>query len=120
MFTELLDGLLESTLEQLALIKECGHRPAALDDLTLNRYIVLHTEQRDDHWLYREQFARWQRGKLNESQGRDVNRLIAQSKTLQATHVEILALAEKMAPFTIDSLMAIDDFELGLNAITRQ
>ena len=58
MFTELLDGLLESTLEQLALIKECGHRPAALDDLTLNRYIVLHTEQRDDHWLYREQFAR--------------------------------------------------------------
>ncbi len=112
--------MLESTLEQLALLKECEHRPAALDDQTLNRYIVLHTEQRDYHWLYREQFARWQRGKLNASQGRDVNRLIARYKALQATHVEILAFAEKIAPFTIDSLMVMDDFERHHQAIENQ
>ncbi len=67
-FTELVDGMLDSAVEQLATLRECEHRPSVLDDHTLNLFIVLHTEQRDDHWLYEQQFARWKRGTLSDSQ----------------------------------------------------
>lgn len=94
------------------------HRLNVLNEHTLNRYIALYTEQRDSHCFYTEQFARWQRGKFNESQNHEVNRLIAQSLTLKATIEPILALVEKLAPHTVDSLMAMDD-ELTLMALTR-
>jgi hypothetical protein len=42
-FTDLVDGMLESAVEQLATLRECEHRPSVLDDHTLNRFIVLHT-----------------------------------------------------------------------------
>ena len=116
-FTELVDGMLESAVEQLASLRKCEHRPSVLDDHTINRIIVLHTEQRDDHWLYEQQFARWKRGALSDSQAREVNRLIEQSVTLKATNETILALAEKIAPYTIDKIMAMDDDELGLKAM---
>ena len=72
-FTELVDGMLESAEEQLATLQECEHRPSVLDDRTLKRFVVLHTEQCDDHWLYEQQFARWKRGALSDSQAREVN-----------------------------------------------
>ena len=65
-FTEMVDGMLGSALEQLATLQTCVDRPGVLDDHTLNRFIVLHTEQLDDHWLYEEQFARWKRGTLDQ------------------------------------------------------
>ena len=110
-FTELLQGLLESATEQLATLKECEHRPHVLDEQSVSRYIALHTEQRDSHWLYVEQFARWQRGKLNHSQSIEVDRLIAQSLTLKEKNEAILALVEKIAPHIVCSLMALEDDE---------
>lgn len=118
-FTELLDGMLASAIEQLATLRECEHRPSVLDDHTLNRFVRLHTEQLDDHWLYEQQFARWKRGTLSESQAREVNRLIETSLKLKATNEKILALAEKIAPFTIDKIMAMSDLELGLKVMTK-
>lgn len=119
-FTDLVDGMLESAVEQLATLRECEHRPSVLDDHTLNRFIVLHTEQRDDHWLYEQQFARWKRGTLSDSQAQEVNRLIDQSIKLKAINEKILALAEKIAPYTIDKIMAMDDFELGLKVMSGE
>ncbi len=120
MFTDLVEGMLESAVEQLATLRECEHRPSVLDDHTLNRFMVLHTEQRDDHWLYAEQFARWKREMLSESQAREVNQLIAQSLKLKVTNEKILALAQKIAPYTIDKIMAMDDYELGLKVMTKE
>lgn len=119
-FTKLLDGMLESAVEQLATLQECEHRPSVLDDHTLNRYIVLHTEQRDDHWLYEQQFARWKRGTLSDSQAREVNRLIDQSTKLKAINEKILVLADKIAPYTIDKIMAMDDYEIGLKVMSGE
>jgi len=113
-FAELLDGMLESAIEQLATLSECEHRPSVLDDRTLNRFVILHTEQLEDHWLYEQQFARWKRGTLTDSQAREVNRLLEQSLKLKNTNEKILALAEKIAPLTIDKIMAMSDLELGL------
>lgn len=118
-FTELLQALLESAIEQLETLKECEHRPHVLDEQSVSRYIALHTEQLDSHWLYVEQFARWKRGKLNRSQSIEVDRLIAQSLTLKAKNEEILALVEKIAPHTIERVMAVDDIELGIKALTK-
>ena len=67
-YTELLDGMLNSALEQLTRLRECEHQPSILDDPRLNRFVVLHTEQHDDHWLYEEQFARWKREAISDSQ----------------------------------------------------
>lgn len=118
-FTELLDGMLESAIEQLTTLRECEHRPSALDDKTLDRFVRLHTEQLDDHWLYEQQFARWTHGTLSESQARDVGRLIEKSLQLKTKNEEILALAEKIAPFTIDKIMAMSDLELGLKVMMK-
>ncbi|MFT4727100.1 MAG: hypothetical protein ACI9UN_001595 [Granulosicoccus sp.] len=95
LIAELVDGMLESSVQQLATLRECEHRPSLLDDHTLNRYIVLHTEQRDDHWLYEQQFARWKRGTLSDSQAKEANRLIDQSVNLKAINEKILALAKR-------------------------
>jgi len=113
-FTELLQGLLESATEQLATLKECEHHPHVLDEQSVSRYIALHTEQRDSHWLYVDQFARWQRGKLNHSQSIEVDRLIAQSLALKEKNEAILALVEKIAPHIVGSLMALEDDESTL------
>ncbi|MFT5896113.1 MAG: hypothetical protein ACI8VW_002996 [bacterium] len=40
--------------------------------------------------------------------------MIAQSLKLKATKEITLALAEKIAPFTIDKIMVMGDFDLGL------
>ena len=81
---------------------------------------MLHTEQRDDHWLYEQQFARWKRGALSDAQARKVNRLIEQSVKLKATSETILALAEKITPYTIDKIMATDNDKLGLKAMSGE
>ncbi len=118
-FTELLDGMLESAIEQLATLREYEHRPSVLDDHTLNRFVRLHTEQLDDHSLYEQQFARWKCGTLSESQSQEVNRLIEKSLKLKTTNEKILAHAGKIAPFTIDKTMAMNDFEHGLKVIKK-
>lgn len=41
-FAELLAGMLESAVGQLATLIECDQRPSVLEDHTLNRYIVLY------------------------------------------------------------------------------
>ena len=61
-FSELEDGMLESAVEQLATLEVCEHRPAVLDDRTLKRFVVLHTEQCDNHWLYEVHCRRGRNG----------------------------------------------------------
>lgn len=120
LLTNVVDGMLESAVEQLATLQKCEHRPSVLDDHTLNRIIVVHTEQRDDHGWYEQQFARWKQGTLSDSQAREVNRLIEQSVKVKAINEKILALTNKIAPFTIDKVMAMDDFELGLKVMSGE
>lgn len=118
-FTDLLQGLQEFASEQLATLKDCEHRPHVLDEQSVSRYIALHTEQRDSHWLYVEQFARWQRGKLNRSQSIEVDRLIAQSLTLKEKNEAILALVDKIAPPIVGSLMALEEDNPTLKTLIK-
>ena len=39
---------------------------------------------------------------------------------LKVINEKILALAEKIAPYTVDKIMAMDDFELGLKAMSGE
>ena len=114
------DDMLESAYESLATLRECADRPSVLDDTILNRFIAVHSEQLDDHWLYEEQFSRWQQGTLSDAETIEVNRLRSQSATLKATNEKILAIAEKIAPYTIDKIRAMDDRELGLKVLSGE
>ena len=119
-FTDMVDGMLESAFESLATLRECANKPSVLDDEILNRYIALHSEQRDDHWLYEEQFARWKRGTLTDGEATEVNRLIDQSTILKATNEKIVALAEKIAPYTIDKILAVNPADLGRRTLSGE
>ncbi len=55
---------LESAAEMEVSLKHAAGRPYVVDDTMLNRVIKLYSEQRDDLWLYEEQFARWEKETL--------------------------------------------------------
>ena len=119
-FTDMVDGMLEASVEQLSNMRLAVDKPHVLDDATVNRIIKLYSEQLEDHWLFEKQFARWKRERLSDTEAKEVNRLIDQSATLKATNEKILALAERIAPGTIDKIVAMDDFELGLKVLTGE
>ncbi len=62
-------------MEQLASLRLVADRPHILDDETVERFITLHTEQLEDHWILEEQPARWQLEELNTHDRTTVNRL---------------------------------------------
>lgn len=119
-FTDMIDGMLEASLAQLSNLKLAAEKPHVLDDDTLNRAITLYSEQLDDHWLFEEQFARWKRGRLSDTEAREVDRLVRQAARLKATNEEILQIAHSIEHATIDKITAMDDVELGLKVLTGQ
>jgi len=117
-FTDMVDGMLESSQEQLATMRQVVHKPQVLDDATLNRVTALYNEQLDDHWLFEEQFARWKKDDLSGKEAREVDRLIVQSATLKRVNEEILSIADSIKHLTIDTILAMDDTELAMNVLT--
>lgn len=111
-FTEMMDGMLEASTDQLRNMHRVVHKPHVLDDETLNGVIEQYSVQLGDHWLFEEQFARWKRSGLTPAQEREVDRLIAQSIKLQATNEEILKLARSIEHSTINKIMEMDEIEL--------
>lgn len=92
-------------------------RPYVLDDHTVGRVKEVYTAQRDDHWLYEEQLARWRREPLSPSQQKEVERLEKQAASLRETLDATLALADELAQGTIEKVLAKSDLEMGLEAL---
>jgi hypothetical protein len=109
-----IDGLLAADREQYAALLEARPTPHLLDDATVARTKRVFTEQRDDLGLYEAQLARWDRQALTAGQRREVARLTGQLARVREVVAAILALADELAPRTIDRLLAMDDAELGL------
>jgi hypothetical protein len=112
-----IDGMAESADEQLADLQEAEGRPHVLDLPIVDRVIRGYTEQHDDLWLYREQLARWGKLSLTAEQRAEVTRLHQRLATLRTVIEAILALAQRVRPYTIESILAKSDLELGLNAL---
>ena len=119
-FSDMVDGMLESSEEQLATMQQVVNRPHTLDDATLNRVIKLYDEQLEDHWLFEEQFALWKKETRSEIEAREVDRLVVQSAKLKSANEEILTIAHSIEHLTIDKVMAMDETELAIKVLSGE
>lgn len=85
-FTDMIDGMLEASLEQLDNMRLAVEKPHVMDDATMTRVFKLYSEQLEDHWLFEQQFARWSKDPLSEDQRIEIERLTRQANTLKATN----------------------------------
>jgi hypothetical protein len=114
LIASIIDGMLADDQQTYATLLEARPKPHVLDDATVARTRRVFTEQQDDLWLYEEQLARWKRLDLTAGQRREVERLAGQLARVREVVAAILALADELAPRTIDRILALDDAELGL------
>ncbi len=90
----MIDGMRQGAQEQYATLLEVRPTPHVLDDYTVGRIVAVYTEQRDDLWLWDEQ--------------------------LREVATSILTLADELKRGTIETVLAKDDGELGLEMLLRQ
>lgn len=113
-FTEMIDGMHESSQEQLVYMEQAKHKSHVLDDFTINRLKEVYTNQLADQWLFVEQFDRWQAMKLTDAQRNEVSRLSLQVAQLKTVNEGILKIVSAIEHATIDKIMAMEDGELAL------
>ncbi len=111
-FSEMIEGMLENTLDQLKTIYPVMDKPHVLDDHTVNRIIKLYSEQLGDQWLIDTQLARWKEDGLTETQAMEVDRLIKQMPELKMNGEKILKLIQSIEHNTIDKIMDMDELEV--------
>jgi hypothetical protein len=111
-FTDMIDGMLDASQEQLVSMQLVSEKPHVMDDATLQRVVGLYSEQLEDQWLFEEQFSRWLRESLKPEETREIERLMAQAAKLKASNEQILQIADQIRHSTIDSILGMDDFEL--------
>lgn len=111
-FTDMVDGMLEASREQLDNMQLAREKPHIMDDATLQRVVELYTNQIEDHRLFEEQFTRWLQQNPTSEQTREIERLQVQATALKACNEQILEITENIRGSTIDSVMGMDEFEL--------
>jgi hypothetical protein len=117
-FTQLIDGTLQETKEQLDTLAEARPQPYVLDDALVARVIRCYGETATYIPLYKEQLDRWEKLDLSVEQGRDVKRLKRQVQTLSQVVEAILSLAGELKENTIDAILRKDDAELAADVLT--
>jgi len=115
----LIDRMLRGTQEQYQTLLEARPKPHVLDDYTVGRLVEVYTTQQDDLWLWDEQLRRWAGEDLGAPRRREVERLRGQMAALHKVVDDILALAEELGRGTIETVLAKDDVELGLEVLQR-
>lgn len=116
-FADLINERLEHTLGQLKNYKQAEHQPHIFDDETINRALKLYGEQLETHWLFEKQVGLWGNQELSGEQRAELVNLEGQLQKLKEAYGAILALVDKMRDHTIDNMMAMNDFELGLKSL---
>ena len=117
-FSELIDGMLDSAVEQLESIRFVLDKPHVLDDDTVNRIITLYSEQLDDHWIFETQFTQWKKDGLSEIEEKEVDRLMQQLEKLKMHGEKILRLAHSIEHNSIDKIIGMDEAELALAVLS--
>ena len=118
LIAELLDGFLNDGKEQLQTLTEAKDRPHLLDDDTVDRVKKVYTAQLDDLWIFDEQLARWNRGRLSVSQRKEVDRLVEVAGRLRKRLTEILDLSAELREGTIDRIMEKSDAEVAMEIMS--
>ena len=85
-----------------------------LDDVTIDRVERVHTEQLEFVDIYAQQLRRWRGDSPSAAELRELDRLEEQNRQLKAVTVDVIMLAATLREETIDRIMGMSDFELGL------
>jgi len=105
---------LESAEELHASLVAARDRPHLLDDATIHRAIRLCESQQALVPTYREQLGRWRKASPSLSQREALKRLASHIARYERVVRESLSLAHEMAAGTIDTILGLDDGELGM------
>ena len=92
-FEEMIEGVWESTVEQVHNLEQASHKPHVLDDATLSRLIKTFTEQKENHWLFETQFKLWLESEIAPAQRDHANDLVEQYAELKIATERVLELA---------------------------
>lgn len=115
--SQLIDGGIVDTEQQLSTLEEAQGRPYALDDYTVARMVNVYTEQKDFLDIYAEQLARWKLSSPSSSQNQEIERLEEQLVKLRELNTKILDLVDTLKEQTIEKFFAKSDEEIGLEAL---
>ncbi len=118
MIGSLIEEMLANAQEHYETIQEAKGRPHVFDDAIVARIVQVHTDQLDDHWLFKEQLAWWSQDELSATQRREVERLQTQAAKLQEVLQVILAFAEARKPHTIEKVLGKSDVEVAVDFLS--
>lgn len=114
------DGLAAVT-EQKSTLEQGLSQPYRLDDATVARVKKVFTQTAADNELFTEQGRRWAaHSGLTAEQRRGVQRYQELVEQITSETSAVLAIAEKLAAVTIETLMAKSDVEVGIEAMLRR
>lgn len=85
-----------------------------------NRAVKQYQEGLEFVPIYQEQLRKWQELKLTDSQNIQVTELQKDVETMQVLYTDGLAMAKKMAEFTIDKVMGMSDLEVALKSLSMK
>ena len=118
-FTEMILGTLQNTEEQHASFLEARPKPHVLDDAIVDRALRLYQAQLEDIALHEQQMRWWLAEPLTEAQRFQVNDLLTKLAVLRDLNLALLDLLAELKQGTIDSILAMDDEDLGRRVLRR-
>ena len=117
-FLEITHGMLESSKEQLVNMENIKDKPYVLNDELINRSIKLYTSQNEDLDIFLQQCAIWQDKELTELQLYQVITIKENVNSILKINNQILAIVDVCKDSTIDKVLAKDDLELAIDALS--
>jgi hypothetical protein len=117
LIASMIDGALDDTRDHVGTLNAARDRPHVLDDVTIDRVERVHNEQLEFVDIYDQQISRWRTEKPSADQTRKLDQMEEQNRKLRAVTMEVLALAGELRKGSIDRIMEMSDFELGLQAL---
>jgi hypothetical protein len=119
-FTEMILGTLNNTEEQYASFLEARPKPHVLDDAIVDPALRLYQAQLEDIALHEQQMHWWLAEPLTEAQRTQVNDLLTKLAALRDLNLALLDLLAELKQGTIDSILEMDDEELGRHVLRRE
>lgn len=108
-FMEMVDGMLQTSYEQLGCLQLVYEKQHVLGNTVISRLIKQYEKQSRDHWLLEGQLEHWQQGDLRLSEKRAIERLVTQASQLKENSRAILKVADAIERIEIESVVSADE-----------
>ncbi|ALA26676.1 hypothetical protein [Piscirickettsia salmonis] len=82
-FSDILDGLIEASSEQLKTLRLANDQLLDIDEVTLHRIHRIYSKQLDKYWQFDRQFVYWQRENLTVKEEQEIKQLFRMSAKLR-------------------------------------